>query len=103
MSYRADVHHDPLGSATDIKPWPWKPGKAVHHTLTTEDRMTAKKAARKSRIITAAEKRVKSVALGLRQSADALDLLAEELHQTDARETRPDPSSRNARRRVKKL
>ena len=106
MNYRADVHHDPLGPATDIKPWPT--GIAAYDTLTTEDRMPKK--AVHSRIITLTVRRLRTMAAELVNRhgsrpdlAERLLKWADELDSQDARETRPDPSRRKARRRAKKL
>jgi hypothetical protein len=99
MNYRADVHHDPQGPAAKIEQWPT--GIAAYDTLTTEDRMTAKKAAKKPRIITVSVKNLRQIVPQLREHAIVLESIADMLDDTDARETRPDPSSRNARRRVK--
>ena len=82
MNYRADVHHDPLGPATDIKPWPI--------TLTTEDRMPSKK----PRTITKTMQQLKQVRYHLREAVVLILDAEAALRDSDARETRPDPSKR---------
>ena len=85
MNYRADVHHDPLGPAAKIEPWPT--GIAAYdRTLTSEDRMQNK------------QKVITKTVQQLRDTGIALMRLAYELDASDARETRPDPSKRKAKK-----